>query len=105
MMNEELDVDSDDETDLETERESTCERSGDEQSDSESESVCTGLHEIHGGIYCSDHYCATYSFLHKYLKWWRKLFWCMEVSIVNAYILYCCHKTQLGAKPVPHVRY
>jgi hypothetical protein len=29
----------------------------------------------------------------------------MEVSIVNAYILYCCHKTQLGAKPVPHVRY
>jgi hypothetical protein len=27
-----------------------------------------------GGVDRSDHYCATYAFIWKYLKWWRKLF-------------------------------
>jgi hypothetical protein len=50
-----------------------------------------------GGVDHSDHYCATYSFICKFLKWWRKLlFWCLEVCIVNSYILYCFQKAQLG---------
>jgi hypothetical protein len=36
--------------------------------------VCTGLHEIMGGIGCSGHYCAIYSSIGEALKWWRKLF-------------------------------
>ena len=41
----------------------------------------------------SDHYCTTYAFIRKSLKWWRKLFfWCLEVCIVNSYIIYCCQK-------------
>ncbi|XP_023724806.1 piggyBac transposable element-derived protein 4 isoform X2 [Cryptotermes secundus] len=59
-----------------------------------------------GGINRSDHYCATYAFIRKSLKWWRKLFfWCLEVCIVNSYILYSSHKTHMGVKLMSHVRY
>jgi hypothetical protein len=41
-----------------------------------------------GGVDRNYHYCATYSFVWKSLKWCRKLlFWCLEVSIVNALII------------------
>ena len=31
-------------------------------------------------------YC---SFLHKSVKWWRKVFfWCVEVAVINPYIVY-----------------
>lgn len=59
-----------------------------------------------GGVDRNDHYCATYAFIRKSLKWWRKLFfWCLEVCIVNSYILYCCLKTQQGAAAMSHVKY
>jgi hypothetical protein len=59
-----------------------------------------------GGVDRSDHFCATYAFIRKSLKWWRKLFfWCLEVCIVNSYILYSRKKGQIGLKPVSHVTY
>jgi hypothetical protein len=59
-----------------------------------------------GGVYHSDSYCAMYSFIRKSLKWCRKLFfWCLEVCIVNSYILYSFQKTQLGEKPMTHIGY
>ena len=40
-----------------------------------------------GGVDRSDHYCASYAFLRKTVKWWRKLFfWLIETSIVNSYV-------------------
>ena len=37
----------------------------------------------------TDQYAATYCFLRKSLKWWRKLFFGgMEMFAVNSYILY-----------------
>ena len=58
-----------------------------------------------GGVDRGDHFCATYSFIRKSLKWWRKLFlWCLEISIVNSYILYCSHAERMG-KTMTHVKY
>ena len=28
-----------------------------------------------------------YSFLHKSIKWWCKVFWILEVAVLNAYIM------------------
>lgn len=56
-----------------------------------------------GAADCSYHYCATYDFIWKPLKWWRKLFfWCLKVLSVNSYILYCSQKAQMRLKPMPH---
>lgn len=42
-----------------------------------------------GGVDKADQYGCYYSFGRRSIKWWRKLmFWLLEVSIVNAYILY-----------------
>uniref|UniRef100_A0A1B0GEK4 PiggyBac transposable element-derived protein domain-containing protein n=1 Tax=Glossina morsitans morsitans TaxID=37546 RepID=A0A1B0GEK4_GLOMM len=42
-----------------------------------------------GGVDLADQYAATYCFLRKYLKWWRKLFfWGLEMSAINSFILY-----------------
>ena len=42
-----------------------------------------------GGVDVADQFGCYYSFDRRTVKWWRKLlFWLMEVSIVNAYILY-----------------
>ncbi len=42
-----------------------------------------------GGVDIADQFGCYYSFDRRTVKWWRKLFfWLMEVSIVNAYILY-----------------
>jgi hypothetical protein len=44
-------------------------------------SMCTWLY---GGVDWSDHYCTTYAFIQKSLRWWRKLFnWCLKICIVN----------------------
>jgi hypothetical protein len=59
-----------------------------------------------GGVDHSDHYCAVYAFICKSPKWWRKLFfWCLEVFIVNSYILYCSCKANEGVKHMSHVKY
>ena len=42
-----------------------------------------------GAVDRSDHYCTSYLFTRKTLKWWRKLFfWPLEVCFVNSFILY-----------------
>ena len=41
------------------------------------------------GVDKLDQLMAYYSFLHKSIKWWRKLFfWMLEVLVVNPYITY-----------------
>lgn len=41
------------------------------------------------GVDKLDQLMSYYSFLHKSIKWWRKVFfWMLEVSIVNSYIIY-----------------
>jgi len=55
----------------------------------EKPSVIANYMKDMGGVDTADQYCATYCFLRRTLKWWRKLFlWGLEVSIINAYILY-----------------
>jgi hypothetical protein len=38
------------------------------------------------GVDKLDQLMAYYSFLHKSVKWWRKIFWMLEVMVINAYI-------------------
>jgi hypothetical protein len=58
-----------------------------------------------GGVDHIDLFSTTYAFIHKPLKWWTKLlFWCLEVFIVNSYILYNSHKAQMGVKQMSHVK-
>ena len=41
------------------------------------------------GVDKMDQFVSYYSFLHKSVKWWRKVFfWTQEVAAVNCYILY-----------------
>ena len=41
------------------------------------------------GVDKMDQFISYYSFLHKSVKWWRKVFfWTLEVAAVNSYILY-----------------
>ena len=37
------------------------------------------------GVDKLDQLMAYYSFLHKSVKWWRKIFWLLEVMVINAY--------------------
>ena len=41
------------------------------------------------GVDKLDQLMAYYSFLHKSVKWWRKIFfWLLEVMVINSYIIY-----------------
>ena len=41
------------------------------------------------GVDLGDQYAVYYNFVRKTVKWWRKLvFWLLETSVVNSYILY-----------------
>ena len=41
------------------------------------------------GVDKLDQLMSYYSFLHKSIKWWRKIFfWMLEVVVENAYIIY-----------------
>ena len=45
--------------------------------------------EKRGGNDRPDHYCTSYSFTYKSLRWWQTLFyWLLEVAVVNSFILY-----------------
>lgn len=58
------------------------------------------------GVDRADQYAATYCFLRKFLKWWRKLFfWGMEMCTVNAYILYTSVKKINNEKPMTHLKF
>jgi hypothetical protein len=64
------------------------------------------LHEEHGRVDTADQYCATYCFLQRTLKWWRKLFfWGLEVSIINAYILHVESCKNSNSNPMSHIKF
>ncbi|MGH0143713.1 UNVERIFIED_CONTAM: hypothetical protein FKN15_055272 [Acipenser sinensis] len=56
-----------------------------------------------GAVDRADHYCASYAFTRKSLKWWRKMFFrLLEVAIVNSAILFNLMKVESGQLPVHH---
>ncbi|XP_017791899.1 PREDICTED: LOW QUALITY PROTEIN: piggyBac transposable element-derived protein 4-like [Habropoda laboriosa] len=65
------------------------------------------------GVDRADQYAATYCFLRKSLKWWRKLFFrgmeicytTTEMCIVNSYILYTLLKKINNEKPMSHLKF
>ena len=62
---------------------------GGQQEDIEKSVVIYDYTAHMGAVDRSDHYCTSYSFMQKTLKWWRKMFfWLVEVSIVNSFVLY-----------------
>ncbi|MGH0129175.1 UNVERIFIED_CONTAM: hypothetical protein FKN15_037615 [Acipenser sinensis] len=56
-----------------------------------------------GAVDRADHYCASYAFTRKSLKWWRKMcFWLLEGAIVNTAILFNLMKVESGQLPIHH---
>ena len=59
-----------------------------------------------GGVDKADHYCSSYAFIQKCLKWWRKLyFFVLEVAIVNSFLLYKMHRNATNEKKLSHRNY
>ena len=59
-----------------------------------------------GGVETNDHYCASYLFLRKSVKWWRKMFfWMLETAIVNSYIVYKETSERKGKRPQSHLQF
>ena len=55
------------------------------------------------GIDKLDQFASYYSFLHKSVKWWRKVFfWMLKVAIINAYIIYKELARAQGWRPMTH---
>ena len=55
------------------------------------------------GVDKLDQLMSYYSFLHKSVKWWRKVFfWVVEVAVVNAYIISKVLAVKRGEKPMSH---
>ena len=58
------------------------------------------------GVDKLDQMMSYYSFLHKTIKWWRKVFfWILEVATVNAYILYKVLAEKRGERPMSHLAF
>jgi len=58
------------------------------------------------GVDTADQYCVTYCFLRRTLKWWKKLFfWFLEVSIINAYVLYKESCKNSNSNPMSHIKF
>ena len=58
------------------------------------------------GVDKMDQLVSYYSFLHKSVKWWRKVFcWTLEVATVNSYILYKEQAKQQAVRPMAHLAY
>ena len=55
------------------------------------------------GVDKLDQFASYYSFLHKSVKWWRKIFfWMLEVAVINSYIIYKKLATSRGRRPMTH---
>ena len=55
------------------------------------------------GVDKLDQLMSYYSFLHKSIKWWRKVFfWVLEVAVINAYIINKVWAMRRGQKPMSH---
>ena len=58
------------------------------------------------GVDKLDQLVCYYSFLHKSIKWWKKVFfWLLEVSVVNSYVIYKEYCTHNKIKPMQHLAY
>ena len=58
------------------------------------------------GVDKLDQLVAYYSFLHKSVKWWRKIFfWLLEVMVINSYIIYRELAKARGEKPLTHLAF
>ena len=58
------------------------------------------------GVDKLDQLISYYSFLHKSIKWWRKIFfWILEVAVINSYIIYKTLAKERGEKPISHLAY
>ena len=58
------------------------------------------------GVDKLDQLVSSYSFLHKSVKWWRKVFfWLLEVSVVNSYAIYKEDCTTNSIAPKSHLAY
>lgn len=56
-----------------------------------------------GGVDRADHYISNYQFMRRTKKWYRKMFfWLLEVSTVNAYILYKSVQEKFEMRPMKH---
>ena len=72
----------------------------------EKPSVIANYMKNMGGVDSADQYYATYCFLRRTLKWWRKLFfWGLEVSIINAYILYVESCKNSNSNPMSYIKF
>jgi hypothetical protein len=72
----------------------------------EKPSVIANYMKNMGGVDTADQYCETCCFLRRTLKWWRKLFfWGLEVSIINAYILYVESCKNCNSNPMSHIKF
>ena len=58
------------------------------------------------GVDKLDQMMSYYSFLHKSVKWWQKVFfWLLEGAVVNAYIIYKEVAWKRGATPITHLAF
>ena len=58
------------------------------------------------GVDKLDQLMSYYSFLHKSVKWWRKIFfWLLEVMVINSYIIYKELARRRGDKPMTHLAF
>ena len=59
------------------------------------------------GVDKLDQLVSYYSFTHKSLKWWRKVFfWLVEVGVVNSYVIYKEQKLKKNnERPITHIAY
>ena len=72
----------------------------------EKPSVIADYNKYMLGVDKLDQLVSYYSFLHKSVKWWRKVFfWLLEVSVVNSYVIYKEDCTTNGIAPKSHLAY
>ena len=58
------------------------------------------------GVDKRDQLMAYYSFLHKSVKWWHKIFfWLLEVMVINSYIIYKELARRRGERPITHLAF
>lgn len=68
--------------------------------------VIVNYNKYMGGVDRADSYSASYCFLRKSLKWWRKLFfWGLELCSVNAYLLYKITQHRQNKRPMTHLKF
>lgn len=69
-------------------------------------SVVADYNEFMLGVDKLDQLMSYYSFLHKSVKWWRKIFfWLLEVVVINAYIIYKELARRRGERPMTHLAF